>query len=92
MPQVFKLGSYWVYFWTNEGRPLEPVHVHISQGKPTSNATKVWITKAGKCLLCNNNSQIPSRTLRNMMRIIEARSSEVLQEWFKYFKEITYYC
>lgn len=92
MPQVFKLGSYWVYFWTNEGRPLEPVHVHISQGKPTSNATKVWITKAGKCLLCNNNSQIPSRTLRNMMRIIEARSSEVLQEWLKYFKEITYYC
>ena len=92
MPQVFKLGSYWVYFWTNEGRPLEPVHVHISQGKPTSNATKVWITKAGKCLLCNNNSQIPSRNLRNMMRIIEARSSEVLQEWLKYFKEITYYC
>ena len=92
MPQVFKLGSYWVYFWTNEGRPLEPVHVHISQGKPTSNATKVWITKAGKCLLCNNNSQIPSRTLRNMMRIIEARSSEVLQEWLKYFKEITYFC
>ena len=29
MPQVFKLGSYWVYFWTNEGKPLEPIHVHI---------------------------------------------------------------
>ena len=41
MPQVFKLGSYWVYFWTNEGKPLEPIHVHISQGSPTEHSTKV---------------------------------------------------
>ena len=38
MPQVFKIGSYWVYFWANENKPLEPVHVHISKGKPTANA------------------------------------------------------
>lgn len=38
MPQVFKLGSYWVYFWTNEGLPLEPIHVHISQGSPSENS------------------------------------------------------
>lgn len=72
MPQVFKLGSYWVYFWTNEGKPMEPIHVHISQGSPSENATKVWITKAGKTLLANNNSHIPVHILRNMMRIIEA--------------------
>ncbi len=35
MPQVFRLGSYWVYFWTNEGKPLEPIHVHISLKKWT---------------------------------------------------------
>ena len=80
MPQVFKLGSYWVYFWTNEGRPLEPIHVHISQGSPTENATKVWITRTGNCLLANNNSRIPTNILRNMMRMIEARSSEVIQK------------
>ena len=32
MPQVFKIGSYWVYFWANENEPLEPVHVHVAQG------------------------------------------------------------
>ena len=26
MPQIFKIGSFWVYFWFNEGVPLEPVH------------------------------------------------------------------
>ena len=30
MPRIFRFGSYWVYFWTNENKPLEPIHVHIS--------------------------------------------------------------
>lgn len=63
MPQVFKIGSYWVYFWTNENEPLEPIHVHVSQGSPRANATKIWITRAGKCYLCHNNSHIPGRIL-----------------------------
>lgn len=92
MPQVFKLGSYWVYFWTNEGEPLEPVHVHISQGSPTPNGSKIWITKRGKCLLCNNNAKIPEKILRNMIRIIESRSSEITSKWIAYFDEITYFC
>lgn len=25
MPQILKIGPYVVYFWSNEGAPLEPV-------------------------------------------------------------------
>ena len=92
MPQIFKVGSYWVYFWANENEPLEPVHVHIAQGAPTSNATKVWITRAGKRYLCHNRSKIPERTLRNIMEIIEARSSEVIQKWIGFFGSADFYC
>lgn len=92
MPRVFRIGSYWVYFWTNENKPLEPIHVHISEGNPSPKATKVWITRSGKCYLCNNNSRIPEKTLRNIMRIIEARSSEIIKKWCDYFGEIDYYC
>lgn len=92
MPQVFKIGGYWVYFWSDENGPLEPVHVHIAEGKPVKQATKVWITKAGKCLLANNNSHILEGTLKNIIRIIEARSLEVMQKWEKHFGEIRYYC
>lgn len=28
MPQVFKIGSYIIFFWINENDPLEPIHVH----------------------------------------------------------------
>lgn len=92
MPQVFKIGSYWVYFWSNENDPLEPVHVHVAQGAPTAKATKIWITAAGRCYLCNNNSQIPARTLRNIMMIIEARSQEIIAKWTDYFGSATYFC
>ena len=92
MPQVFKIGSYWVYFWSNENEPLEPIHVLVSEGAPNANGTNIWITKSGKCYLCHNNSQIPNKVLRNIISIIEARSSEVIQKWFDYFGEIRYYC
>ena len=92
MPQVFKVGPYWVYFWANENDPLEAVHVHVAEGAPTANGTKIWITKAGKCLLCNNASKIPEKVLRNIMRIIEARSTEVVEKWIGFFGEASYYC
>ncbi len=34
MPQIFSIGSYVVYFWSDEGEPKEPVHVHVAQGRP----------------------------------------------------------
>lgn len=92
VPQVFKVGAYWVYFWSNESDPLEPVHVHISLGTPSAGATKVWITRAKKCYLCHNASKIADRTLRNIIKIIEARSEEVIEKWTAYFGEISYFC
>ncbi len=56
VPQVFKIGGYIVYFWVNENDPLEPIHVHVAEGKPAKNGTKIWLTKAGGCILQNNNS------------------------------------
>ena len=92
MPQIFKVGSYFIYFWANENKPLEPIHVHISKGTPNANATKVWITRSGNCLLCNNNSKIPPKTLKNILRIIEARSEEIINKWLDFFNEISFYC
>jgi hypothetical protein len=45
MPNFITIFGYNIYFWSNENKPLEPVHVHISKGNPTSNATKYWINK-----------------------------------------------
>ena len=92
MPQIFRIGSYSVYFWANEGKPLEPIHVHIAEGRPYDNATKIWITSSGKTLLCNNASKIPPKILRSLIRIIEANTSDIIEQWLSLFGEISYYC
>ena len=92
MPQIIKLGGYVVYFWMDEGTPQEPVHVHISKGVPGNNSTKVWITKDGKTLVCNNNSRIPNHKLKVLCDLIESRSFEIISKWQEYFNQISFYC
>lgn len=91
MPQVFKIGSYYVYFWANENEPLEPVHVHVSTGRPTPKATKFWITSAGKCLLASNDSGLNERTLNYLSKAIEANSELIIKKWKEFFSEIRYF-
>ena len=91
MPQIFRIGPYSIYFWSNESDPLEPIHVHISESRATSNATKIWITSTGKTVICNNNSHIPTNILKKLSRFIEANSSMIIEEWLSRFGEISYY-
>ena len=92
MPQLLRIGSYVVYFWSNEGRPLEPIHVHVIEGRASANATKLWITSAGKVVVCSNESQIPNKLLRRIARLIEANSEEIVAAWVDHFGDVSYYC
>lgn len=92
MPQLLRIGPYSIYFWSNEGDPLEPIHVHISEGRAKSTATKIWITSTENVILSNNNSQIPERILKKLMRMIAANSDDIINEWINRFGEIKYFC
>lgn len=92
MPQILRIGPYIIYFWSNESMPLEPVHVHIAEGRAYANATKLWITSAGKVIICNNNSDIPERILRRLIRILEGNTDYIIEQWKEHFGEIRYFC
>ena len=92
MPQVIKIGPYVIFFWLDEGKPLEPLHVHVAEGTPRANATKIWITQSGKTIVANNRSGIPGVELRKLIRVIEANADEIKEQWLNYFDEIRYYC
>ena len=92
MPQIFRIGPYIVYFWSNENEPLEPVHVHIAEGGATSNATKVWITSTGKPVLSHKSSKISAHMVNSMIRVIEANREEIIEKWLSHFGEIRYFC
>ena len=66
--------------------------MHLSEGVPSENATKIWITKELKTLLAHNKSNIPSHKLNLIMKTIEARAFEIVTKWKEYFGEIKFYC
>jgi hypothetical protein len=72
--------------------PLEPIHVHIAEGKASANATKLWITSTGKVIISNNNSNIPERVLKKIARIIEGNSEYIIDSWKEHFGELRFYC
>lgn len=92
LPSLFQIGSYKVFFWSNENN--EPIHVHIGMGKPTPNATKIWLTANGGCIVANNSSRIPKKELNELIEIISAQYFLICDAWKKHFKvdEIRFYC
>ena len=69
MPNLFSVGGYKVYFWSNEG--MEPIHVHETK-KTSPNSTKIWLTRKGGCVIANNNSHISTGELNELLKMISA--------------------
>ena len=92
MPNLFQVGNYRIFFWSNENN--EPIHVHIGIGKPAPNSTKIWITSKGGCITANNNSRIPQRELTELLEIISAQYSLICAKWKEHFRvdRINFYC
>ena len=92
VPSLFRVGGYLVFFWSNENG--EPIHVHIVRGKPTPNATKIWLTSSGQCIVANNSSRIPEDDLNELLDIISAQFFMICRKWKEHFcvDEIRFFC
>lgn len=92
MPNLFQIKGYHIYFWSNEND--EPLHIHISEGQPSKNATKVWLTSKGGTIVANNNSKIPQNKLNDLLEAVQAQFFYICQRWMSAFKveKIKFYC
>lgn len=92
VPNLFRVGGYLVYFWSNEN--AEPIHVHISRGKPLPNGTKVWLTSAGRCIVASNGSRIPQSDLNELLDVISAQFFMICAKWREHscVDEIKFFC
>jgi hypothetical protein len=92
LPKLFNIGRYAIFFWSNDDD--EPIHIHIGIGNPTPNATKIWLTKSGGCIVANNKSNIPKQDLNHLLRIIQNDYLYICGEWKKFFgvEKIKFYC
>ena len=90
MPKYARILGYYVFFWSNEGKPTEPVHVHVGK-EVHKNATKIWILSNGATQVAANTSGIKEKDLRRIQTLLEENYQDIVAMWENYFKtEETY--
>ena len=79
MPKVFDWNGYRFHFFSNEGDPREPVHIHVT--KPTASA-KFWIRPEVSLAY---NKGFNAKVLSQLVSVIESRADEIERAWNDHF-------
>ena len=79
MPTVFLERGFRFFFYSNEGSPREPVHVHVEKDRSEA---KFWLHPTVHLAY---NDGYDARTLRELSRIVEANRSRIERVWNEHF-------
>ena len=80
MPEVFRERGFRFFFYSNEGNPREPVHIHVEKDNCEA---KFWLyPKVGVAY----NDGYDARTLRLLTAMVEANKSRIERAWHEYFR------
>ena len=81
MPAVFRHRGFRFVFYSNEGDPREPVHIHaIKDGVDA----KFWLSPE---IVVAYNDGFDARTLRELIEVIAQRREFILRTWDEFFGE-----
>ena len=80
MPVVFVLRGYRFFFFSNEGDPREPIHIHV---RKDSKLAKFWIEPD---VTLADSYGFSARELNSVARMINNRKSEIEDAWHEHFK------
>lgn len=80
MPVVFRSGGFRVFFYSNEGTPREPMHVHVRQGNAEA---KVWLEPE---VAIADSRRFNARTLREVLELVSERRREIEEVWHGHFR------
>lgn len=79
MPLVFRHKGFRFYFYSNEGYPREPQHVHVMKDGVDA---KFWLWPEVSVAY---NDGFNAKTLRELVEVIEVRRTEIAQAWDNHF-------
>jgi hypothetical protein len=79
MPVVFRYRDFRFFFYSNEGTPREPMHIHIEKG---GNEAKIWLQPAIRVAY---NDGYDGRTLRELLEIVAANQPRIERAWDDFF-------
>ena len=78
MPVVVRVAGFTIFFFSNEGNPREPVHVHIRRG---GGLAKFWVNPVRLA----ENRGFAARTLNEIEALVEVHETRILEVWREHF-------
>jgi Domain of unknown function (DUF4160) len=79
MPVVFRTDGYRFHFFSDEGAPREPVHIHVTKGNADA---KFWLYPDVNVAY---NRGFNSRDQNALSKIIELHRQEIEDAWHDHF-------
>lgn len=79
MPVVFRVAGARFFFYSNEGSPREPIHIHVQRAGAEA---KFWLRPD---VMVADNAGFNRRDLVEMLRVIQDRRGEIERAWHEHF-------
>ena len=79
MPVIFRHRGFGFLFYSNEGNPREPPHIHVLKDGIDA---KFWLWPD---VVVAYNDGFSAKTLRELVEIVENRRSEIMSAWNGFF-------
>ncbi len=79
MPTVFRAGGFRFFFYSNEGDPRGPVHIHAERGGAEA---KFWIEPD---VSVAHNDGFNVKALRELAGLVGANKARIEEAWREFF-------
>ncbi len=80
MPVVFHHRGFRFFFYSNEGTPREPVHIHVEKDNVEA---KFWLIPE---IHVAYNEGYDARTLRTLLETVELNRERIERAWDEFFR------
>ena len=79
MPVIFRHKGFRFFFYSNEGNPREPLHVHV---RGNDCEAKFWLKPTVRVVDSNG---LDARTLRELLQVVEENVALIERSWNEHF-------
>lgn len=78
MPTILREGSFRFFFYSNEGDPREPAHIHV---RAERGEAKFWLSP----VVLAYNQGFDAQVLAKLTRLVEQRRDKFERAWNDHF-------
>jgi len=79
LPAIFRHKGYRFFFYSNEGEPQEPLHVHVRKGKAVA---KLWLEPEPAVA---SSFGVAARELRELLTVAVGNRQLIARYWNEHF-------